>query len=199
MNYYPSSVLATSQSGPDAKALSFRVLWNCPVATGPIWHWEVYFKASADWAANEEGSVSELQFSNTPSALPAAWRWENLRLTLFLALMSTPLLMSSSILAVSLRFAASWNSFSEWSTAAETEELALKQSRHGAACPNKPPLQLASPSGFREGRLQKYSPRKKLSPINASMPAGFVFSHCLPFPEHPCATSVLLLFYQILF
>lgn len=26
MNYYPSSVLATSQSGPDAKALSFRVL-----------------------------------------------------------------------------------------------------------------------------------------------------------------------------
>lgn len=42
-------------------------------------------------------------------------------------MISTPLLMSSSILAVSLRFAASWNSFSEWSTAAETEELVLKQ------------------------------------------------------------------------
>lgn len=40
--------------------------------------------------------------------------------------------MSSSILAVSLRFAASWNSFSEWSTAAETEELVLKQCWHGA-------------------------------------------------------------------
>lgn len=65
--------------------------------------------------------------------------------------MSTPLLMSSSILAVSLRFAASWNSFSEWSTAAETEEQALKQCWQGAW--SSMPQQ-TSPSSHRPWWLQ---------------------------------------------